>query len=255
MKSVAILGCGPAGMLAAHAAERVGWEPYIYSHKVKSRIPGSQYLHQPIPGATQQYPENTVQYMRMGNEQDYAMKVYGDPSRPTGWEHYDKKYPSWNVPKMYDLLWNRFENRVNDCELGDFERVREIALGHDIVITTLPAQVLCHKQQEHKFDGVPYWIKELELNAIDVHRDVVVYNGLPFDRWYRWSILGGRHSIESCDPIFSDGEGVTAGTKAVWTTCDCWPTFIRAGRWAEWRHGVLLHHCFIKCEYELGSRK
>src|SRR5262245_22514356 len=160
---VAILGCGPAGLLAAHAVEQRGRVPYIFSRKEKSHIPGSQYFHESIPGVTPQYPENTVQYVRMGTEEGYAEKVYGDPSRPTGWEAYNNLYPSWNVPKAYDRLWERFADRVIEADIDAawLAKFLEKKDRPHTIITTLPAQALCACYGTHFFDGVPFWIKEM----------------------------------------------------------------------------------------------
>jgi len=49
---IAVLGCGPAGLMSAHAA-MVATESEadlaIFSTKRKSPLYGAQYLHQPIP--------------------------------------------------------------------------------------------------------------------------------------------------------------------------------------------------------------
>jgi hypothetical protein len=251
MSKVMVLGCGPAGLLVAHAVEQAGHVPVIFSKKQKSHIPGSQYFHEAIPGVTEVYPENTVQYVRMGTEEGYARKVYGDPSRPTGWEAYNNVYPSWNVPKAYDRLWERFEDRIIDVKEITYFQISGWIHVHEFetIISTLPAQAICDAPEAapHFFDGVPFWIKEMPVPEIDRGRDIVVYNGLPEDHWYRWSILGERHSIETTvDPHqFSwSGDDWLYGQKAVYTNCDCWPTVVRAGRWAQWRHGVLLHHAY-----------
>jgi hypothetical protein len=78
--------------------------------------------------------------------------------------------------------------------------------------------------------------------ADDQHREVVVFNGLPDDHWYRWSILGRKESIESTAPL----QHAAQGHKAITTDCDCWPEVVRLGRWAKWQHGVLLHHAYAE---------
>lgn len=247
MSKVAVLGCGPAGLLVAHAVEQCGHDPVIFSIYEKSVIPGSQYLHEPIPGVTDMYPENTVQYVRMGTARGYAKKVYGDPDRNTGWENYLNMYPSWNVIRAYDKLWDRFRTRIAHMAIvpGD---VKDIMRHYDTVISTLPAPKVCQKMADHTFDGSRYWIKTMPTEQIDRGHDIVIYNGMPDDPWYRWSILGDVCSIEysSPPPSAPSEEGWLSGFKAVSTDCDCHPGLVRAGRWAEWRHGVLLHHAYHK---------
>jgi len=253
-KRVAVLGCGPAGLLVAQAVLQYGFIPHIISKKVKSEIPGSQYFHEPIPHVTDVYPENVVQYIRLGTAEGYAEKVYGDPSAPCGWEHYAQTYPSWNVPKAYDMLWEKFEHSIDDQAVMGSAMLDQIILDHDLTISTIPQQQVCYEAGRHTFSGTPFWIKPLPLPPLDAGKDIVVYNGNPWDLWYRWSILGGRCSVEyPVPPEPGDQDFWIKGTKAGETNCTCWGErkFVRAGRWAEWRHGVLLHHAYRRAEAAL----
>lgn len=237
---VAVLGCGPAGLLAAHAIVLSGHEPVVLSRKERSVIPGSVYLHESVPEVTSAYPENFVQYIRLGTAEGYARKVYGDGARNTGWENYFQTYPSWNAVACYEKLWEMYENRISDV-LIDQETLNVITGNYPIIISTLPAPGMCSDPERHSFNGVPYYIRTLPLPPMDAHRDVVVYNGLANDPWYRWSVLSGVCSIESTIDIWEER---IVGTKATTTDCDCWPQIVRAGRWAEWRHGVLLNDAY-----------
>lgn len=248
MKRVAILGCGPAGLLCAHAVEREGGEPLIYSIRQKSEIPGSMHLQEHIPGLTSPYPDNTALFVRLGTAEGYAEKVYGDPTRETGWNNYNMIYPSWNVHRAYEALWQRYERVIIHAEV-DKPWLRGLldSGSVDVVISTLPAKNLCLRR--HNFGYVPFWIQPLETPEIDRGREVVVFNGFPKDDWYRWSILGGVCSIEYMRPQ----KGAFEGKKAISSDCDCWPEVIRAGRWANWKHGVLLHHAFHTAEEAMRS--
>lgn len=251
--NIIILGCGPAGLLAAHAAHQARHNFTIHSRKEKSKIPGSQYLHEPIPGLTDLYPENTVQYIRLGTSEGYAQKVYGDSSRPTGWENYAQTYPSWNVIQAYDRLWGRYSNRIVSEEisvksLGELIRVSD----PDLVISTIPAPALCMRPMSHTFAGPKFWIKTMPTPPLDIGRDICIYNGYLADPWYRWSILGGRCSFEYTQAV----DGAIEGRKAVETDCDCMTdVVVRAGRWAEWKHGVLLNHAYQKAKKAIQERE
>jgi hypothetical protein len=243
---IAILGSGPAGLLAAHAARQFSdREINIYSLGIHSVIPGSVYLHESIPGVTEPYPDNYVQYIRMGTAEHYAQKVYDDAARNTGWEHYMRTYPSWNALRAYDRLWETWGHQVVHVEVRP-EELAEIEHYSDLVISTIPAQAICNMPRSHTFLGAPYWIKTLATPPLDEKRDVVVYNGLPQDAWYRWSVLGGVCSIESTVDGYLKGPDVVTGLKPISNDCDCWPTVVRCGRWAEWRHGILLNHAYNK---------
>lgn len=246
MDEVIIIGCGPAGLLAAHAAEQLGVTPVIISRKVKSVIPGSQYLHNAIPGLTSPYPDNTVLYTRIGTAAGYGQKVYGDPNRETGWRNYATVYPSWNVHQAYDNLWFRYADRIEDTvENLEPAQISWLLDSNEMVISTVPAQHACY-DKSHDFKGANYWIQTLPTPPEDEGRDVVVYNGILRDQWYRWSILGGVCSIEYAvsPPLSFTEDSVVKGIKAVSTDCDCHPGLVRAGRWAEWRHGVLLNDAY-----------
>jgi hypothetical protein len=247
---VAILGCGPAGLLCAWAVEQAGLDVDILSAKTKSKIPGSQHLHGPVQGLTSPYPEGTIQFVRLGSARGYAQKVYGDPDRETGWDNYLQVYPSWNVIKAYDRLWDHFYDRIIDTVITP-EQLDEITGVYDTgaIISTLPAQAICYRPQVHMFNGKPYYIKTLPTPEADRHHEIVVYNGLLTDPWYRWSILGGLCSIESTKPFADTGAEVIVGSKAIDNDCDCWAGAVhRCGRWAEWRHGVTMYKAYLKAQ-------
>jgi hypothetical protein len=237
MSKVAVLGCGPAGLLVAHAVVRYGWTPDIISVKQKSEIPGSQHLQGHIPGITPMYPDSAVEFIRIGTAEGYAQKVYGSPTHPTGWPNYTGTYKSWSVFKAYDKLWNTYRSLVRDS-LVSVPVLPDILNEYHLVLSTLPMPTLCFR--EHNFESTPFWIKTLPTPEIDADREVVVYNGLPKDEWYRWSILGGKSSYEGSFTFPPEGSYV--GKKAISNNCDCWPGLHRLGRWAQWKHGVLLHH-------------
>lgn len=253
MTKVAVLGCGPAGLLVTHAAVRAGWDPDVLSIKTKSEIPGSQHLQGYIPGITPLYPDSAVEFIRIGTAGGYAQKVYGDSHHPTGWPNYSGIYKSWSVFEAYDKLWETYGDLVTDMEVSK-NRLPYLLNAYDLVLSTLPMPSLCFK--EHRFDSVPFWIKTLPTPEEDKEREIVVFNGLPLDEWYRWSILGGRTSVEGS---WTPPVGAITGKKAINNNCDCWPGLHRLGRWAKWKHGVLLHHAFEEAEeiiaHTIGRKK
>jgi hypothetical protein len=243
VKNVGILGCGPTGLLVALAVEQAGHVPHIISSKKKSIIPGSQHLHGPVPGLTPQYPEGTIQFVRLGTAEEYARKVYGDSTRETGWDNYLQVYPSWNAIRAYDILWERYEDSISDFLVNRAD-IPELNEMYDIIISTIPAWALC-ENPDHEFDSQEYWIKKLPTPEDDKEHEIVVYNGLRSDHWYRWSILGGKCSIETTSWNNAD-DTWESGQKAIDNNCDCWPAIYRCGRWAEWRHGVTMYKSYLK---------
>ena len=245
MKNIGVLGCGPTGLLVAHAIEQAGHVPHIISKKEKSDIPGSQHLHGAIPGLTSEYPEGTIQFVRIGTAKEYAMKVYRDPERETGWDHYWQVYPSWNVLRAYDELWRRYEDQISDLMILHEDMPALISM-YDSIISTIPMWGLCLRPEEHEFRSQDYWIKRLPTPEADKDHEIVVYNGLRSDHWYRWSILGGLCSIESTSWMDTGDPEWEKGVKAIDNNCDCWPTVHRCGRWAEWTHGITMYTSYVK---------
>jgi hypothetical protein len=243
--SVAVLGCGPAGLLAAYGVRESGHEVVVYSMKRnKSILPGSLHLRSRVDGITPWYPDKTVTIVRMGSAEGYAQKVYGDSQRYTGWDNYDRTYPSWNAQSAYDKLWHLFSDCIVERAIVS-EDLPMLMAEHSMTISTLPMPPLCTK--EHTFDKTPYWIRDIPTPEEELGRELIVYNGLSGDYWYRYSVLGDKSALEYA--TFPSGEresDLAVGVKAIGNDCDCWPGLIRAGRWAEWKHGVLMHHAYEK---------
>ena len=73
-----ILGSGPAGLFAAHAASMSGSEIMIMSKPRKSFMRGAQYLHRPIPGLSSEQNSFIISYEMVGDIEGYKRKVYGN---------------------------------------------------------------------------------------------------------------------------------------------------------------------------------
>src|SRR4051794_1106286 len=111
---VLVLGCGPAGLMAAHAATLAGYEPTIVSRKRKSEMYGAQYLHQPIPEVS---PDKSfhVRYELDGSVDGYRDKVYGDAWRgQVSPEDLETDHEGWDIRSTYDMLWNFYGKDVED---------------------------------------------------------------------------------------------------------------------------------------------
>jgi hypothetical protein len=243
-KRVVILGCGPAGLMAAYAAEAISFtDIHIFSRKEKSVIHGAQYLHKPIPGLSPRYAP--VEYRKHGSADGYAKKVYGDPMHATSWSKFEPGvHDAWNMQDAYNELWAIFEDRIIDCDvtplvLRYFERS-----GIDLLISSIPAPVLCEKN-EHVFESAPMWVMADRGGFAD-GMNIVCYNGDPAFPWYRSSCLWGHEFLEFGAEGKSGipGEMLRSGHKPVSHTCDCHPEWMRVGRFGKWQPGVLAHSAF-----------
>ncbi len=255
MKRIVILGCGPAGLLTALAAEQSGHEAIIFSKKKKSKMFGAVYLHENIPGLTPKWPEFSVQITKYGDRAGYASNVYGDPSADVSWDTFDAGvYYAWDLAAAYDKLWDRFENKIIDVAIGPDDVVSCSESG-DLVFSTMPLHFLC-KNSHHEFKQQPIWVRHGQTHDPQTP-SLMIYNGMTADGlhglvgplWYRYSLIRGYAAYEYSrvedTPVEEDFIlKMSNGTKPLSNTCDCHPEIIRLGRFGKWQKGVLTHHAY-----------
>lgn len=266
MTRVAILGCGPAGMFAAHAATGAGCQVDIFSKPRKSYMRGAQYLHRPIPGlSTQPFK---IDYRLVGSVAGYRDKVYGDdPDLPVSPQSLVGIHDAWDIREAYDNAWSEYGRSVRELDLDSdkgFEYLEEEIVGkYDIVISTVPAKLLCYNE-DHVFSSEKIWstsyVKHVGIFEEKVGEpmldNVVICSGDPNDWWYRQSRIQGYENTEfphTRKPVDrsmerGDGKSVWEVEKPVSTDCDCWPEIRRLGRYGSWRKGVLSHEAYYDTE-------
>jgi hypothetical protein len=226
---VAVLGCGPAGLLAAEAASQCGYGVEIYSQKKKSPMSGAQYLHEPIPGVTTPDDAFAIEYIKLGDKEGYATKVYGQPDAPCSWDLFPEgtvlAYPLHLVYLTPDGVTQL------SYQYGD-------GLDYDHVVSSIPVPAICTKLNEHRFAWANIHVTDHAWAG--VAEDTIVYNGDPSDHWYRSSRLWGHEYTEStiATPTASPGK------KPLWTTCDCHRNVLRVGRFGTWQKNKLVHHAY-----------
>lgn len=259
---VLILGCGPSGLLAAHAVERLGGEPVIMSVKRKSPLLGAQYLHVEIPDLTGE-PDGVVRTVWEGTREGYAAKVYGSTGYATSWRLATPEREVWSLRRIYDILWDRYQDGVIDAEISRTD-LAEAERAYPLVISTIPATRLCAPEWRRPMEGIDHRFHHQVMYVGDFspskeQGNVVVYDGRPEVPYYRTSRVFGCEQTEfsaaSMDfkaeyadiPILADtqhGYELRKGIKVVATDCDCFPRIKRAGRYGTWRKGYLTHHAF-----------
>lgn len=239
---VAVLGCGPAGLIAAeavrHHAKR-STKIEIFSNKVKSVMPGAQYLHAPIPEVSPEQPIGALRYVKLGSKHGYAAKVYGDAGAPVSWDLYDEgTVMAWSIHETYDRLWERWEDRIEDVGNlnGCSDTLRYIADRYDLVLSTIPASLWCDRIGHHQFDMQSVWIADGAQSGTG--ENTIIYNGDPKVPWYRSSNIFGHASTEYSVPVVGGKEG----RKPLKTDCTCPPPNVtRTGRFGKWDKRALVH--------------
>lgn len=259
---IAVLGCGPAGLMAAHgaieSALRVGdmtGEITIFSRKAKSPMYGAQYLHRPIPGIEIPEPNGrSIEYRMIGETSDYRRKVYGQ-----GWlgavspEDLEGLHTGWDIRATYDQLWYQYSDAIIDVDL-DPVGLSEMLDGseYDIVINSVPRDRLCYR--DHTFAAAEIKAAgdapDLGIDIGSTYRcmdETVMCNGTPDVGWYRMSRIYGHTTVEW--PSSIERIPITSAStvmKPTYTDCDCWPTFVNVGRYGTWEKGVLSHDAYFK---------
>lgn len=246
---ITVLGCGPAGLLATHAAALRGHDVRVVSRKRPSVISGAQYLHQFIPGVTYDAEETGVYYVKMGQPEVYAKKVYGDATKEVSWYHFESgKHSAWPMQLAYKRLFREYYDHIEDHTVDPMV-INALLAQSDLVVSTLPRYATCCARENdlHTFDRQTIYIADGVLPV----PNIVVYSGRMGDEWYRASNLFGHSSYEFAQPPHSSwGSVIRTGFKPLAHNCNCWVVeedqgrFMYAGRFGQWQRGVLVHHAY-----------
>lgn len=250
MTDVVILGCGPAGLMAAHACALDDTGFVIYSQKRKSHITGAQFLHQPLPGINDQNrPDAQIAFNKVGTKEGYARKVYGQTDAPVSWEHFDiGLVPAWSLGATYDALWSMYADQVQHLTVGP-QMARQMLDSHKLVVSAIPAPALC-STTIHQFHQKSIWVKEGGY-ASNLPANSIIYSGDERDAWYRASNLFGQASTEFSHPVSNSWRGF----KPLRNSCGCHndhkTPLLRVGRFGRWERGVLSHDGFFAVQRAL----
>lgn len=256
---VAILGCGPSGLLAAHACHMHGVPFALFSKKVKSRLGGAMYSHIPIPGIHDGDDQDSkLTYIVKGDADTYQKKVYGAERVPFvsfGNVTDGQVVNAWNLGKMYDRLWDLYEGHVVDSVI-DAGRVGDLPKTFDLVFSSAPLPAICRwnldPSVQHLFKSQPVKILNEVLDASHPE-ETITYDGTKDHSYYRMSKIFGVGSTEwGASAPTPPVEGLITVNKPIWTNCDCYtedlsggvPAVVRIGRFGTWRKGELTFHAY-----------
>lgn len=260
IKKVAILGAGPAGLLAAHAANQRGYQPHIFSRPgyldglaARSELWGCQYLHRHIPGLGLPPQGRTVKYLLQSEPDAYRRKVYGeswqgqvspDEYGPEG------EHQAWDLRRAYKVLWENWSPyvvplKVTPAVLRGLLRDRQI----NKIFVTIPAPALCERQDSHKFVTRSIYAIGTAPGSTPPFTPqpfTVQCNGEDAPRWYRAANVYGYTTIEWPDGPKPPINGIARVEKPLSTDCDCnrHRKVVRLGRHGLWRKGVLVHDAY-----------
>lgn len=261
-KPVAILGCGPAGLLAAVAARRAKRKVVILSMKKKSPIGGAQYLHRAIPGLTETEPTAWVKHRVRGDALIYLAKAYGDGAQPdfVSFQHVadGMAQPAWNLRKAYDQLWEVLNGLIEPTQVS-CTWLQDNRNKFSLIVSAVPRKALCvyHDPRiqvqgngTHRFEMQEIQILNRCLPGGPEGPDnTLYYDGSDGVSWYRASRIFGTGSTEWGSAIrlpFPASEIVKVW-KPVSTNCLCHSNMrnlLHVGRFGKWKKGELTHHAY-----------
>lgn len=255
MPRVAIFGCGPAGLLAAHACALTGVDFLVLSRKTPSALFGAQFLDKPIPSIAA--PQQTIEISLHGTLNGYRKKVYGpDYVGPVSPQEFVGRRTAIDIRTVYRVLWAMYSDSIehHDFDRASFASTVEMFTKEGVdTFSSLPADSIC-VNPEHNFDSrIIYAIGDapnLDVRCpIRVPPGNFVYSGQDWTGWYR-----AANVFEHCTVEWPARKGlkkppisnVTTVRKPLSTDCTCHPSVQRIGRYGEWKKGVLAHSAFDK---------
>lgn len=250
-KSVAILGCGPSGLMAAHAARLSGWDFDIYSRKVPSNLFGAQYLHQPIPNLDCGNPR-IIEYKLRGTPAEYRRKVYGPTWDGTvSPEDLLEQHHCWDLRRAYEQLWAMYETDILPLEIKRNADTISPAFKHrmerhDLVISTVP-RTIWDEENSH-FQRATIWaLGDSDPNGgLASQPDFnVVCDGTDLASWYRSAKIYNYSTLEWPDSYKQPMYGAVRVTKPLKYTGNAAPDFLHIGRYGAWQKGLLTSDSFF----------
>lgn len=263
IEKVAVLGCGPAGLLAALAAEQSGREVTIISRKEKSTIPGAQFLHYPIEGLTPDEPDISIDIVKLGDRDGYARKAHGN-SRVAhcSWDRIESGLTeAWSMRKAYDILWKRYEREIvsianltdDDQELRTpmlFLNLDKLVDAFDLVVSSIPLYALCYDEghvAEYRLATILERLPSEDSEGYHKYGNAIIYDGRDSVDYHRVSSIDDTLYFEF-GPLFDASnlkeEVAHRIIKPIQTNCDCHPNIMRVGRNGRWDSRTLVHSAY-----------
>lgn len=253
-----VIGCGPAGLLAAHAGVLQGWEVIIFSKKQKSQISGAQYLQSEIPLLATYDMELFVTYCKVGQKRNYARRVYGSMDAPVSWGRYQSgvPYKAFSLHKAYDALWNMYEGLIIDQNIS-WEWLKNIwQYEAEFVVSTIPLITYCGDPQAWEWNSQEIYVLGGEQDDADPRNGYVMYNGsnlqlqLESETPYRVSCIGGVYQEEYSFWVPRSVK-VVKPLSTNWTLPASLGVDLLVGRYGAWNKEELAHDAYWKTEKKL----
>jgi hypothetical protein len=233
---VIVIGAGPAGLAAAHAATGQKADVTILAPARMTPQEGPLLLQRPIPGINTDHPDGTIHQVVIGGSiLQYRYKLYGDINVGINGDILRQHYHAWRHRETYERLWQLYSGLITDYVLTPRE-MRNIHREADLVVSTASAQTMCTV-------GHHFLYKEVgvtpEFSYPDQPDNTIIFNAAPAPAWVRssrvfgvpvteWAV-GSQHGMPTNARIIR---------KPISTDCDCYTNILRTGRFGAWKNEV-----------------
>lgn len=265
-KPVAVLGAGPAGLLAAYAAREQGYEPIILSRPgdtperpvAMSELHGCQYLHAPVPLPALAGTSVMVGYHLRGDANEYRHKVYGGSWQGNvSTDDLEETHQAWDLRAVYAYLWADLAAYMRPMNLNRAVMANILSEDWHRVFVTVPAPALC--AADHGFHYQQVWAMGQRTGStgfpFQCPENTIICDGTREVGWYRMANVFGHTTVEWSRDRKPPISGVAQVKKPLHTDCDCWTQdhrVRRLGRFGRWEKGVLVHQAYYAVKRELA---
>lgn len=247
---VAIIGCGPSGLAAAHAAAGLADTVDVYAPKRQTPQRGPIMLHRPIPGINNEQPDGYVRQIVIGGDiLSYRYRLYGDINIAINGDVLEDGFHTWRVPTAYDIMWAKYSHLIKDGAL-DADEADDLVGKYDLVVNTAPMPNLCRMPGWHEFRSIDVSIV-LQSSYPDQPANTVIYNAYEHIPWVRSSRIFEAEVTEYMPDIAP--EGALTIHKPMSTDCTCHPRIFRTGRMGKWHNETWIDTAYYDVRTTLMS--
>jgi len=235
---VTVIGCGPAGLAAAHAAVGLGARVTIIAPKRMSPQHGPLLIQRPIPGITNDHPDGTIHQRVIGGSiLDYRYKLYGDINIGINGDILQPQYHAWDHRKTYNTLWELYSGLIIEGKVESKELSR-MHTHTDLVVSTANASEMCVNRDSFGKGPHRFLFKEVAVTEDYSYPgqpdNTIIFNGGDEFGWVRSSRVFGVPVTEW--KLGTQPPAARVIRKPITTDCTCYPHVLRTGRFGAYKN-------------------
>jgi hypothetical protein len=251
---VAVIGCGPAGLAAAHAAVGLGADVRVFAPRIKTTQRGPLLIQRAIPGINTSHPDGTVHQKVIGGSiLDYRYKLYGDVNIGINGDILKPYYHAWRHREAYDRLWALYQDLIVPVMVLPHV-LASMHEEYDLVVSTANAAHMCREdhvgEQSHKFSYATVYVTNGPSYPGQPDNTILFNAGLEYP-WVRSSRVFGVGTTEWLAEKAPDD--AIRVDKPISTDCNCYPHVLRTGRFGKFKNEVWIDTAYWETYEALES--